>query len=81
MKEYDRFEKGAANSNTSTAILKKQLEDSNAHIIITTIQKLATFIKKNKEHEVYRKTVSVKNGRLQKYIYALYERLPTCFIS
>ena len=27
MKEYDRFEKGAANSNTSTAILKKQLED------------------------------------------------------
>lgn len=55
MKEYDRFEKGAANSNTSTAILKKQLEDSNAHIIITTIQKLATFIKKNKEHEVYNK--------------------------
>lgn len=46
MKEYDRFEKGAANSNTSTAILKPQLEDPDAHIIITTIQKLATFIKK-----------------------------------
>ena len=59
MKEYDRFEKGAANSNTSTAILKKQLEDSNAHIIITTIQKLATFIKKNKEHEVYGKRVVI----------------------
>ena len=59
MKEYDRFEKGAANSNTSTAILKKQLEDSNAHIIITTIQKLATFIKKNKEHEVYNKQVVI----------------------
>lgn len=59
MKEYDRFEKGAANSNTSTAILKKQLEDSNAHIIITTIQKLATFIKKNKEHEVYNKHVVI----------------------
>lgn len=44
MKEYDRFEKGAANSNTSTAILKRQLEDPDAHIIITTIQKLATFI-------------------------------------
>lgn len=57
MKEYDRFEKGAANSNTSTAILKKQLEDLNAHIIITTIQKLATFIKKNKGHEVYQKHV------------------------
>lgn len=59
MKEYDRFEKGAANSNTSTAILKKQLEDTNAHIIITTIQKLATFIKKNKEHEVYNKHVVI----------------------
>ena len=59
MKEYDRFEKGAANSNTSTAILKKQLEDTNAHIIITTIQKLATFIKKNKEHEAYNKHVVI----------------------
>ena len=59
MKEYDRFEKGAANSNTSTAVLQKQLEDSNAHIIITTIQKLATFIKKNKDHEVYNKHVVI----------------------
>ena len=45
MKEYDRFEKGAANSNTSTAILRKQLEDPKSKIIITTIQKLANFIK------------------------------------
>lgn len=45
MKEYDRFEKGAANSNTSTAILAKQLGDKKSHIIITTIQKLSTFIK------------------------------------
>ena len=59
MKEYDRFEEGAANSNTSTAILKKQLEDPNAKIIITTIQKLATFIKKNKGHEVYTKHVVI----------------------
>ena len=59
MKEYDRFEEGAANSNTSTAILKKQLEDPNARIIITTIQKLATFIKKNKGHEVYSKHVVI----------------------
>jgi type I restriction enzyme, R subunit len=27
MKEYDRFEKGAANGNNSTSALKKQLED------------------------------------------------------
>lgn len=59
MKEYDRFEKGAANSNTSTAILKKQLEDPNARIIITTIQKLATFIKNNSGHEVYQKHVVI----------------------
>jgi len=55
MKEYDRFEKGAANSNTSTAVLKKQLENPNARIIITTIQKLDTFIKKFKDHEVFNK--------------------------
>lgn len=59
MKEYDRFEKGAANSNTSTAILKKQLENPNARIIITTIQKLATFIKKNPGHAVYQKHVVI----------------------
>ena len=59
MKEYDRFEKGAANSNTSTAVLKKQLENPNIKIIITTIQKLATFIKKNPGHEVYQKHVVI----------------------
>lgn len=57
MKEYDRFEKGAANSNTSTMILQKQMEDNNAKIIITTIQKLDNFISKNKEHDVYKKHV------------------------
>ncbi|MGO1739614.1 MAG: type I restriction endonuclease subunit R [Actinomycetaceae bacterium] len=53
MREYDRFEKGAASSNTSTSVLKKQLEDPGARIIITTIQKLSTFIKANKGHEVF----------------------------
>ena len=59
MKEYDRFEKGAANSNTSTAVLKRQLEDDNARIIITTIQKLATFIKKNAGHSVFDKQIVI----------------------
>ena len=59
MKEYDRFEKGAANSNTSTAILKKQLEKDECRIIITTIQKLSTFIKKNPAHDVYQKHVII----------------------
>jgi type I restriction enzyme R subunit len=53
MREYDRFEKGAANSNTTTAVLKKQLEDPNATIIITTIQKLSTFVAANKGHAIY----------------------------
>jgi len=53
MKEYDRFEKGAANSNTSTAVLKRQLEDPEAKIIITTIQKLSTFVNKNKGHKAF----------------------------
>lgn len=59
MKEYDRFEKGAANSNTSTAILKRQLEDPNAKIIITTIQKLSIFISQNKGHEVFDKRIVI----------------------
>ena len=59
MKEYDRFEKGAANSNTSTAVLKRQLEDDNAKIIITTIQKLSTFIGKNSGHPVFDKRVVI----------------------
>ena len=53
MREYERFEKGAANSNASTAVLQKQLEDPNARIIITTIQKLSRFVAKNKKHTVY----------------------------
>ncbi|WP_347269019.1 type I restriction endonuclease subunit R [Paracoccus sp. (in: a-proteobacteria)] len=53
MREYERFEKGAANSNTSTAVLQRQLEDPNARIIITTIQKLSRFVARNKKHPVY----------------------------
>lgn len=52
IKEYDRFEKGAANSNKNTAILQKQLEDSTSRIIVTTIQKLDVFITKNPMHSV-----------------------------
>lgn len=59
MKEYDRFEKGAANSNTSTAILKKQLENDSARIIITTIQKLDCFISKYKDHSIYNKHIVI----------------------
>lgn len=58
MKEYDSFEKGAANSNTSTKVLEKQLApESDAKIIITTIQKLSQFVKKNQAHDIYNKHI------------------------
>ena len=53
MREYERFEKGAANSNTSTAILQRQLENPNVRIIITTIQKLSRFVATNQSHPTY----------------------------
>lgn len=60
MKEYDRFEKGAANGNRSTAVLQRQLEDRDENgrpheyrIIITTIQKLDYVITKNAGHPVF----------------------------
>lgn len=58
MREYDKFERGAANSNTSTAILKRQLEDPAAKIIITTIQKLSVFIGRHAEHPVFQQKSS-----------------------
>jgi type I restriction enzyme R subunit len=54
MQEYNRFEDGAANSNTSTRVLQQQLENPNVRIIITTIQKLSKFIAKNKIHAAYK---------------------------
>ncbi len=59
MIEYDKFEKGAANSNMSTAILKKQLENPKARIIITTIQKLSVLIKKQANHPVFSKHIVI----------------------
>lgn len=55
MREYDRFEKGAANGNRSTKILQKQLEDDTSRIIVTTIQKLSEFVKRNNNHPVFQK--------------------------
>ena len=57
MKEYDRFEKGSTNGNRSTKILQKQLEDNSSRIIVTTIQKLSEFVKRNSNHPVYQKHI------------------------
>ena len=55
MREYDRFEKGAANGNRNTKILQKQIEDDNTRIIVTTIQKLSEFVKRNTTHSAFQK--------------------------
>ena len=57
MKEYDRFEKGAANGNKNTAALKKQMDDSESKIIVTTIQKLSIFVDKNPKHPAFSKRI------------------------
>ncbi len=45
-KEYDRFEKDAANATKDTKELKRQLESTESKILITMIQKLSNYIKK-----------------------------------
>lgn len=59
MREYDRFEKGAANGNNSVRVLARQLDDPDARIIITTIQKLAIFIRRNPGHPVFSRRVAL----------------------
>ena len=66
MKEYDRFEKGSADGNTSTRVLEYQLSDRDKNgnprdyrIIITTIQKLANFVSKNKGHKAANQRVVI----------------------
>lgn len=59
MKEYDKFQKGSANSNSNIKILEQQLsKDTNKEkVIITTIQKLSHFIKKYHNHDIYNKNI------------------------
>lgn len=66
MKEYNRFEDGAADGNSSTAVLQRQLENRDKNggyhdyrIIVTTIQKLSIFVQKNKNHPVFQQRVVI----------------------
>ena len=59
IREYERFKKGCVSSNKSTAILTKQLGNNADRIIITTIQKLNTFCKKEKDHPVFGRHVVI----------------------
>lgn len=66
MKEYNRFEEGVADGNSSTAVLQRQLENRDKsggyhdyRIIVTTIQKLSIFVQKNKNHPVFQQRVVI----------------------
>ena len=66
MKEYNRFEEGAADGNSSTAVLQRQLENKDKNgsyhdyrIIVTTIQKLSIFVQKNKNHPIFQQRVVI----------------------
>ncbi|MCQ2202354.1 MAG: HsdR family type I site-specific deoxyribonuclease [Bacteroidales bacterium] len=57
MREYDNFQKDAANSNTSVAVLERQLKDPSCKIIITTIQKLSILVNRKQDMEVFNQQV------------------------
>lgn len=57
MREYDNFQKDAANSNTNVAVLERQLNDPTCRIIITTIQKLAILVNRKKDMNVFNQHV------------------------
>ncbi len=55
MKEYQKFEQDSVNGSKDTRELKKSIEKIDNKIVVTTIQKLNEFIKRNPKHEVYSK--------------------------
>ncbi|MDO4691036.1 MAG: type I restriction endonuclease subunit R [Fusobacterium sp.] len=55
LKEYQRFQPDSVNGSKDTKELKRCIEKDDNKIIVTTIQKLNEFIKKNPNHEVYDK--------------------------
>lgn len=59
MKEYNRFEENAVNANRNTEALTRNLENPSIRILVTTIQKLSVFIKKNPSHDIYGKHVII----------------------
>ena len=66
VREYERFQESCVSSNKSTKVLKDQLEDideDGTHhdypIVVTTIQKLSTFVATNPRHPIYDKHVAI----------------------
>ena len=59
VKEYEKFKKGSVSSNRSTTVLTRQMGNDEDRIIVTTIQKLNSFCKKEHQHPVYGKHVVI----------------------
>lgn len=55
MKEYQRFQPDSVNGSKDTKELKKSIEKVDNKIVVTTIQKLNEFVKKNPNHDIYKK--------------------------
>lgn len=53
MLEYKKFQEDSVNGSKDTKALKKNIENKDGKIIVTTIQKLNEFIKQNKNHAIY----------------------------
>lgn len=53
VKEYERFQEGAVSANTKTKVLAQQLEDDTSKIIVTTIQKLNTYVASQRQGARY----------------------------
>ena len=55
MKEYQKFQPDSVNGSKDTKELKRSIEKQDNKIVVTTIQKLNEFVKKNSDHEIYDK--------------------------
>ena len=55
MKEYQKFQPDSVNGSKDTKELKRSIEKQDNKIVVTTIQKLNEFVKKNLNHEIYDK--------------------------
>ena len=54
-KEYKKFQEDSVNGSKDTKELKKSIEKDDNRIVVTTIQKLNEFVKKNPNHPIYDK--------------------------
>lgn len=59
MKDFNQYAEGSVSATNNTRQLQKTLEDPNQRIVVTTIQKLARFIKNNTKHPIYTQHVAL----------------------